>query len=701
MVNYGIIYTLPFKSRKELSYTVEIQKENYEGRPLELTGGDSPFSIELNDEDFLYTPARFSTATVHVVGDDYLQSLYSIGYQQFRVNLKQDNKVVWTGFVKPELYTQDYTSTIFDLEIECMSALSTLEYLDYKQAGEEARVFVSLWDLLKKCITSSNGLYDSVYIPHVYASSESDYNTGVNVLQNMKVSEQDFFDEDDKPMKLKEVLEEICKLLNWTVCDWKGSLYFVDIDHIGEYYKYSPDLETKLGSIFPNLLNVQKVGYSGNGHALDVLTGRNKVTVKTSNYPVGVLTPDEDFNDLELAQTIDSIQDKNSGLKSICHKIVLLPKILEMKQWKLASDESHAEKVSPEWVIANKGIANSFLGAMPIRFCEYEMKKEGTQWNPNISNYSYEDGIQVRWIAESYKQDLHSMDIDRSPVVVVRGPSAIYSDGAFAISGQMCQLHRSDLGVIPHEQYWGRTAELICSLRIGELWYNGSDWVSSDNPFRPVNFKVRFTGLFSKSKWVDVINTKTLDMPYGDLTGYVIHLRTPKVGDLEFTLYGSRVEAGFANVDNKNPYGMLLKNFKLEYGSIEFLVKNDNSDRTYENVVNEKFINELDEIEFKISSYNNDGACYSKVILNGEYLTDNLYSSIENKLVRPEEHLIRRIIKQYGATKNKLTLILLNDGSITPITRLSDKNKPDKYFIVTGGTIDYGMDQFECIMIEV
>lgn len=46
------------------------------------------------------------------------------------------------------------------------------------------------------------------------------------------------------------------------------------------------------------------------------------------------------------------------------------------------------------------------------------------------------------------------------------------------------------------------------------------------------------------------------------------------------------------------------------------------SDRIYENVVNENFINELDEIEFKISSYNNDGACYSKVLLLDEYLKD-------------------------------------------------------------------------------
>ena len=61
MVNYRTIYTLPFKSRKEVSYLIEIQKENYEGKSTELVGsGNSPFSVTIEDEDFLYTPTRFS-----------------------------------------------------------------------------------------------------------------------------------------------------------------------------------------------------------------------------------------------------------------------------------------------------------------------------------------------------------------------------------------------------------------------------------------------------------------------------------------------------------------------------------------------------------------------------------------------------------------------------------------------------------------
>lgn len=46
-------------------------------------------------------------------------------------------------------------------------------------------------------------------------------------------------------MTLKEVLEEICKFLNWTCVDWKGELYFLDLDHEGVYHKYNGTLTEK------------------------------------------------------------------------------------------------------------------------------------------------------------------------------------------------------------------------------------------------------------------------------------------------------------------------------------------------------------------------------------------------------------------------------------------------------------------------
>lgn len=147
-MSYRLIYTVPFASLENIPCVVEIEKENYFGEITELQGGSSPFTVDIADEDFLYIPTRFSTAKISIVGSDYLQSLFSTAYQQYRVTFKKNGVVTWCGFIKPELYTQDYSSKTFELELECMSAMSSLEFIDYEQA-KDTREFISFWDILK------------------------------------------------------------------------------------------------------------------------------------------------------------------------------------------------------------------------------------------------------------------------------------------------------------------------------------------------------------------------------------------------------------------------------------------------------------------------------------------------------------------------------------------------------------------------
>ena len=144
-MSYGLIYTIPFASFKNEVCIIEIEKKDYTGEAAELIPAEAPFSVEIEDDDFIYVPTRFSTANICIVGSDYLQSLYSTAYQQYRVTFKRNNIITWCGFIKPELYTQDYSSKLFELEIECQSAMSTLEFIPYKGIGEEGKVFVSLW----------------------------------------------------------------------------------------------------------------------------------------------------------------------------------------------------------------------------------------------------------------------------------------------------------------------------------------------------------------------------------------------------------------------------------------------------------------------------------------------------------------------------------------------------------------------------
>ena len=686
-MSYGLIYTIPFATLSDIPCVVEIEKEDYTGRAVELTAGVPPFTVDIEDEEFLYTPTRFSTARIQVAGSDYLQSLFSTEYRQYRVTFKKDGVITWCGFIKPELYTQDYVSDTFVMELECISAMSVLEFIDYTLEGKD-KSFVSLWKLLQKCISASRGGYNAVYIPHVYASNKSAYTSGENVLDKMTVSEQNFFDEDDKPMKLKEVLEEVCKLLNWTCTDWKGELYFVDVDHSGVYHKYDISMTNKTEDT-PNFLNAQSIGYSGTGHSLDILSGYNKASVKCSNYPIDTILPEEEYKDLEELKTID---DKKADQSQVCRSIYCVP-----KKWSTDLYDTNGSLIPVDKLSDYKDVLPSLQGTTLVRSCTYKQKKTGQYFSPEITDYSFIDTIRVRQV-DSKELYVKAMSFKLAP--------AFYSNCAIAISGEVKVMEAEDMIPFGNSEN-GTMQELACKIRIGNKYFGnpygeidtgGFTWSENEK-----NFVILTLTSFNNDKsldWIPITNRKELSMPYTGLSGVIAPITNLISGDLEFTLLAERRWRGTGS--QLNNAGLYIKDFKVTYQKEDGISKtNDNTDRTYENTLNESYINELDEIEFKISSYNEDGACYSKVLLNGDYLRDNLYNTILDTTIRPEEMIITRIINHYSATRIKLTQVIKNSDEITPLTKTSDDFLVSKKFINAGGSIDYANNRFEYIMIEV
>ena len=711
-MSYGLIYTVPFATLDNVPCVVEIEKEYYTGKSKELTpAGDSPFTVDIEDEEFLYTPTRFSTATIRVVGSDYLQNLFSTGYQMYRVTLKVDGLVTWCGFIKPELYTQDYTLKTFNLDLECISAMSTLEFIDYKQIGE-SRTFVSFWDLLKKCITSASAQYNAIYFPHVYAKDTESYAEGTNVLENMTVSEQNFFDEDDKAMTLKEVLEEICKFLNWTCVDWKGELYFIDIDHIGEFYKYDPITFKKNGTVSPTLLNIQNVGFAGSDHALDILPGYNKVTVKCSNYPIEEIKITEDFDKLKLLSNIGEVSTNlGNGNTRHTQREVLYPNILTMHQFTYKNGV--LSPVTDLSIYKNKSNAAELLGAIPLRYASYESGLK----TPTTQSYNYECAIQVRQRCGTKYDPINDITpnsvFNDSTVVISAKNEALFfgKGGALSLNMSIKVLQKDKYdspfggGIVPSEDGITYLKDMVkVGIRIGDKYVSKDDYGRFPWSDTPATMSISLDQSNVENAdgkmgtgFVPLYKTYGVLGKYSDADGVVIYIPTNIYGTLELSIYAPTLTEREGQV----PYGYLIKDLKLKYCSPIDINDNENSDRTYENVVNENYINELDEIEFKISSYNNDGACHSKVIWDDDYLTDNLYLAIEGTTVRPEEQLIRRIIKRYSAPRIKLTQVIKHTSDLTPLSRLSDNYMVNKRFINAGGTIDYKMNRFECIMIEV
>ena len=687
---YNLIYTMPFTNVDGEALTVQILEDGGTGSPVELTGGTPPFIVDVNDEDFLYTPTRFSGATLKLVGSDYLQKLFSIQYQKFKVNLVKAGSVIWTGFITPELYSQDYDNSLFELEIECISALSTLEYIDFKQEGAT----VSLLGIIKKCITESKGDFRAVYIPNVYTSS----------LDGITVSTANFIDEDGKAMTLKECLEEVCKFLNWTVTEYDGCIYFIDMDYIKAGKTSYTNILTSTTTTLSSTINLRDIPSKGNSNLLSILGGYNKAIVIDSDYEVDsdILYPELELNLsggelFKFEKTKDDTIYKKEYYNS---NLELFNYVLSNNSYTTYDKPFNTDKQS--------------AGAVAMRKTSYG-KTEA------LSKYSWQEMIEIKQksaiILDNsapyylYKDIYHNGEeikndpfILNYPAIKCKGNELSYlvfdPDIKLCINFDIYLTTDKD-GFEGDFKPTGLTSVpklfIPMQLRIGDHYYNGSSWVTDSNTI----FKVSTTATPNNyvNTWLQVYNYNDPELNVPDLNGYIVSFKSITTGDIELTIYNPAINPYSTPVFENPIESFFIRNIEISTQRVN-ASKSDSTkqDTKYENVVNEGFINALDDIEFKITSKNESELSYSKA-MDGNSILDVLTNNISNNSEKPEKLLIQRIINQYKQPKIKLVQVIKPD--IPPYSKVTDSYLSGKQFVFTGGRINYEDNSIECNLIEL
>ena len=677
---YNLIYTMPFTNVDGEALTVQILEDGGTGSPVELTGGTPPFIVDVNDEDFLYTPTRFSGATLKLVGSDYLQKLFSTQYQKFKVNLVKAGSVIWTGFITPELYSQDYDNSLFELEIECISALSTLEYIDFKQEGAT----VSLLGIIKKCITESKGDFRAVYIPNVYTSS----------LDGITVSTANFIDEDGKAMTLKECLEEVCKFLNWTVTEYDGCIYFIDMDYIKAGKTSYTNILTSTTTTLSSTINLRDIPSKGNSNLLSILGGYNKAIVIDSDYEVDsdILYPELELNLsggelFKFEKTKDDTIYKKEYYNS---NLELFNYVLSNNSYTTYDKPFNTDKQS--------------AGAVAMRKTSYG-KTEA------LSKYSWQEMIEIKQksaiILDNsapyylYKDIYHNGEeikndpfILNYPAIKCKGNELSYlvfdPDIKLCINFDIYLTTDKD-GFEGDFKPTGITSVpklfIPMQLRIGDHYYNGSSWVTDSNTI----FKVSTTATPNNyvNTWLQVYNYNDPELNVPDLNGYIVSFKSITTGDIELTIYNPAINPYSTPVFENPIESFFIRNIEISTQRVN-ASKSDSTkqDTKYENVVNEGFINALDDIEFKITSKNESELSYSKA-MDGNSILDVLTNNIDNNSEKPEKLLIQRIINQYKQPKIKLVQVIKPD--ILPYSKVTDSYLSGKQFVFTGGRIKYRM----------
>ena len=436
--------------------------------------------------------------------------------------------------------------------------------------------------------------------------------------------------------------------------------------------------------VTPNTVLLQDIGFGGSDHTIDVLPGYNKVTVKAINNVFDELVDDEGFDVSDMYGSFTNLTDKRNDNKY--YKVENVQG-LTLERWESIAYGDNGEISQDAIPVMGANLNYNMTGGMTAyRVGEADIDFKGwdglTPLYTIISeNYTWRSLLRYRIISTAVG----------NPILRVGGVTAVYKDAAIGISADI--LFTTNYAE-PNKVTITEDHVLRFKLRIGDHYWNGNKWQNSETTFTigigEVGEEVERTKLRA---------TKKADMPYEGLTGYVIEFpdSVPLTGKFELILYGT----DYPYQNDKYIKVVDIENLRVAYKKKDGVTdEGENGDRVYENVVNEKFMSELDEIEFGISSYNEDGATYSKALLNGNFLTNNLYSAIEGTLVRPEEALIRRIINRYRVTKIKLTQVLKNSDLIHPFTVLYDNSMVSKKFMLLSGVWDYEQNTVTLSMIE-
>ncbi len=217
-----------------IKYVIYIQKyldEEDEVETKEMRfSADSPVLIEWNEVDKL-DPVQSSSMTLKVVSEsdrEYI-GLYSVVPGEIRAKVLKKNEnnpngiIYWSGTLDTELYEEPYSYKDYYEVLFTFSDFAILDRLKWDKTGLD-----TIGNIIGYCLSSTNIFYGE---RKNYISTTA---TGIsgNILQQLYVANENFYDEDGEPMKRREVLKEVLKPLGLRLIQKHGRIYVYDLNSL-------------------------------------------------------------------------------------------------------------------------------------------------------------------------------------------------------------------------------------------------------------------------------------------------------------------------------------------------------------------------------------------------------------------------------------------------------------------------------------
>lgn len=225
-----------FLSQQSDTITVHIVTGNDRTQTIEIGTekadvyfSEDPAEIE-NEVNDTFDVLLRNSAKIRLLCGNLIKDLFSTSCRDAVVNIYKNDTCIFAGFIEPQTLSQPYNNRWDELELNCIDALSALQYSKYKNVGALGVIYTfvkaeaaqrSFYDIATEIlqgVTEGLDILGNQNIKFWYDGSKAvDAQTAnrYQVLRQLSISDLLFMGDDESDVwQQDEVLEELLKYLN-------------------------------------------------------------------------------------------------------------------------------------------------------------------------------------------------------------------------------------------------------------------------------------------------------------------------------------------------------------------------------------------------------------------------------------------------------------------------------------------------------
>lgn len=248
-----------FLSQQSDTITVHIVTGNDRTQTIEIGTekadvyfSDDPAEIE-NEVNDTFDVLLRNSAKIRLLCGNLIKDLFSTSCRDSVVNIYKNDTCIFAGFIEPQTLSQPYNDRWDELELNCIDALSALQYSKYKNVGALGVVYAfvkaeaaqrSFYDIATEIlqgVTDGLDILGNQNIKFWYDGSKAvDAQTAnrYQVFKQLSISDLLFLGDDESDVwQQDEVLEELLKYLNLHIVQDGFNFYIFSWDSV----KATPD----------------------------------------------------------------------------------------------------------------------------------------------------------------------------------------------------------------------------------------------------------------------------------------------------------------------------------------------------------------------------------------------------------------------------------------------------------------------------